>query len=147
MKFFDRHADSEKAGNVVIHQNWRTVFNALIVCIFGPVAPNELVGLINAACGLNWDINELLKAGDRAWNLKRVINNRLGIRRVNDKLPKPLLEPLPDGGAAGYKIDFERMLRAYYDARDWNWETGFPTEEKLTQLGLGFVIEDLRVLE
>ncbi|MFN2128466.1 MAG: aldehyde ferredoxin oxidoreductase family protein, partial [Anaerolineales bacterium] len=29
MEFYDRHAGAEKAANVVIHQNWRTVFNSL----------------------------------------------------------------------------------------------------------------------
>ena len=146
MQVFDRQAGAEKAQNVIVHQNWRTVFNALIVCIFGPVAPRELVALINAASGLNWDIDEMLKAGERAWNLKRAINNRLGLRRSNDKLPKPLLEPLSDGGAAGYVPDFDQMLKAYYEARNWDWETGFPTEAKLKQLGLDFVIGDLRAL-
>ena len=147
IEFMERQAGAKKARNVVIHQNWRTVFNALIVCFFGNVSPDELVALINAACGLEWTIDDLLKSGERAWNLKRVINNRLGLRRSNDKLPKPLLEPLSEGGAAGYVPEFENMLSTYYQERDWDWETGFPTEDKLNQLGLDFVIEDLRALE
>ncbi|MEJ2487732.1 MAG: aldehyde ferredoxin oxidoreductase family protein, partial [Anaerolineales bacterium] len=147
IKVFSRQAGPEKAANVVLHQNWRTVFNALIVCIFGSVSPRKLVTLINAACDLDWEIDDLMLAGDRAWNLKRVINNRLGLRRENDTLPKPFLEPLPDGGAAGYIIEFESMLKAYYRSRDWDWETGFPKEKKLEELGLKFVIADLNQLK
>ena len=143
IKVRGRQEGAEKAENVILHQNWRTVFNALIVCIFGNVSPNKLVTLINAACNLDWTLDDLMLAGERAWNLKRVINNRLGLRRENDSLPKPLLEPLPDGGAAGYIIEFDSMLKAYYKFRDWNWETGFPKAEKLEELGLSFVIEDL----
>src|SRR5688500_19210984 len=41
-------------------------------------------------------------------NLKRAINNRMGLTRSNDKLPKALLEPFPDGGSAGFVPDLER---------------------------------------
>ena len=85
----------------------------------------------------------MLRAGERGWNLKRAINNRLGLTRANDKLPKALLEPYPDGGAAGYVIPFEEMLVAYYSARGWDAETGCPTREKLHQLGLADVVNDL----
>ena len=81
--------------------------------------------------------------GERGWTLKRVINNRLGVTRENDRLPKTLLEPLDDGGAAGYKIDLEPMLKEYYAIRDWDWQTGIPSREKLTSLGLDFAIGDL----
>ena len=143
LEFYDRHGGAEKAKNVVIHQNWRTVFNSLVMCIFGNVAPEEVVALINAGCGLDWDIEEMLKCGERGWNLKRAINNRLGLRRENDKLPKTLLEALPDGGAAGFEIDFLPMLKAYYEAREWDWTTGFPKREKLEGLGLEFAANDL----
>ncbi len=83
----------------------------------------------------------VLQAGERGWNLKRAINNRLGLTRANDRLPKALLEPYPDGGAAGYVIPFDEMLAAYYAARDWDPQTGFPTREKLNELGLGCVNE------
>jgi aldehyde:ferredoxin oxidoreductase len=143
MRFYDRHAGAEKAGNVAIHQNWRAFTNSVIMCIFGNVSPQDLVDLVSVACDREFTIEECLKIGERGWNLKRVINNRLGLSRENDKLPKSLLDPLPDGGAADYKIDLEGMLQAYYQAREWDWETGYPSEEKLTTLGLGFVIPDL----
>jgi aldehyde:ferredoxin oxidoreductase len=143
MQMYPRQGGAEKAGNVVIHQNYRTVNNALVLCIFGNVQPRELVDLINAGCGLDWDIAEMLKAGERGWNLKRAINNRLGITREDDRLPQRFLEPLPDGGSAGFMIDFEPMLRAYYQARNWDWGTGKPAKEKLVELGLDFLVDDL----
>ena len=142
--FFERQAGAEKAANVARHQDWRTVFNALVMCTFANVEPQMQVDLINAACGLDWTIEDMPKSGERAWNLKRLINNRMGLTRANDKLPKTLLEPFPDGGSAGFVPDFQRMLSAYYAARGWDPETGMPTLEKLTELGLDFVslIED-----
>ena len=100
-------------------------------------------GLINAACGLDWTIEDMMKAGERAWNLKRAINNRMGLTRADDKLPKALLEPFPDGGSAGFVPDFNGMLSAYYKARGWDLESGKPSREKLPTLGLDDVAQDL----
>ena len=146
MEFYERQAGAEKAANVAKHQDWRTVFNALVICFFANLPPQTVVDLINPACGLDWTIEDMMQAGERAWNLKRAINNRLGLTKANDKLPKPLLEAMPDGGSEGYVIDFEAMLEAYYEARDWDSETGFPSQEKLNELGLGWVAEDLKEL-
>jgi aldehyde:ferredoxin oxidoreductase len=113
------------------------------MCIFANVEPQMQVNLINAACGLEWTIEEMMKAGERGWNLKRAINNRMGLRCANDKLPKALLEPFPDGGSAGFVPDFEGMLSAYYETRGWDMETGKPLREKLIELGLENVSKDL----
>jgi len=139
MEYFERHAGPEKAANVAIHQNWRTVFNALVMCVFANVPPENVLELVNAATGTNYSLDELLQAGERGWNLKRVINHRLGLTRANDKLPKTLLEPYIDGGAEGYRIPFDEMIKAYYIARGWDPETGYPLLEKLNELGLNWV--------
>ena len=143
IEYFSRHAQAEKAANVARHQDWRTMFNAIVMCIFANVEPDVQVKLINAACGLEWTVDDMMKAGERAWNLKRAINNRMGLTRANDKIPKPLLEPFPDGGSAGFVLDLEGMLSAYYKARGWDVETGKPSGEKLVELGLEDVAKDL----
>ena len=143
IEFFPRHAQAEKAANVAKHQDWRTIFNAIVMCIFANVEPDIQVQLINAACGLEWTIEDMMRAGERAWNLKRAINNRMGLTRANDKLPKALLEPFPDGGSAGFVPELEGILSAYYEARGWDKETGRPSREKLVELGLGDVAQDL----
>lgn len=141
MEYFVRHAGVEKVLNVIIHQNWRSVFNSLVMCFFANVPPSTIMELINGATGQQYSIQDLLKVGERAWNLKRVINNRLGLDRTNDRLPKRLLEPYEDGGAVGYIIPFDEMMDAYYDIRGWDPDTGFPSEEKLVELGLSWVLE------
>ncbi|HSQ38709.1 MAG TPA: aldehyde ferredoxin oxidoreductase C-terminal domain-containing protein, partial [Anaerolineales bacterium] len=143
VEFWDRHAGSEKAQSVAIHQNWRTVYNSLVMCTFANVPPQTQVDLINAACGLNWTIADMMKSGERGWTIKRAINNRLGLTRANDKLPKALLEPYKEGGAAGYVIPFAEMLEAYYEARNWDKVSGKPSKEKLVELGLDDIASDL----
>ena len=141
--YFERQAQAEKAANVARHQDWRTIFNAIVMCIFANVEPEMQVKLINAACGLEWTIEDMLKCGERSWNLKRAINNRMGLTRANDRLPKALLEPYSEGGSAGFIVDIEGMLSAYYQARGWDTETGKPSSDKLLELGLEDVVKDL----
>jgi aldehyde:ferredoxin oxidoreductase len=143
IEYLPPHAQAEKAANVAKHQNWRTMFNAMVMCIFANVEPDEQAKLINAACGLNWTLAELMQAGERAWNLKRAINNRMGLSAENDKLPKALLEPFNDGGSAGFVPDIKEMLSVYYEARGWDVNTGKPTRAKLVELGLDDIAQDL----
>ena len=143
IEFIERHAQAEKAPNVARHQDWRTVDNAIVMCIFANVEPKEKAGLINAACGLDWTVADMMKFGERSWNLKRAINIHLGLNAQNDKLPKALLTPCPDGGSTGFVPDLERMLVVYYQYRGWDEETGKPSREKLIELGLDDVAKSL----
>jgi aldehyde:ferredoxin oxidoreductase len=143
IEYFSRHAEAEKSANVALHQDWRTVFNSMVMCIFANVAPQMQVDLINAACGYDWTVKEMMKVGERGWNMKRAINNKLGLTAANDKLPKALLEPLPTGGSEGYVPDVKAMLSAYYEARGWDEKTGYPKKEKLLELDLDDVAKDL----
>jgi aldehyde:ferredoxin oxidoreductase len=140
---YPRQGGAEKSANVARHQDWRTMFNALVMCIFANVPPEMVLALTNAACGLNWSLDDFMRSGERAWNLKRAINNRFGLTRANDKLPKLLLQPYSDGGAAGFVPNFYEMLEAYYAARSWDPITGYPTRDKLLHLGLEWVANDL----
>jgi aldehyde:ferredoxin oxidoreductase len=141
--FLSRFEGAGKAGNVARHQDWRTVFNALVICILGNVPPNDLASIVNKSTGYERTLDDLLLVGERGWTLKRIINNRLGLTRKNDRLPDPLLEPLEDGGAAGSKLDLEPMLREYYQKRGWDWLSGYPTREKIRDLNLDFSAKDL----
>jgi aldehyde:ferredoxin oxidoreductase len=141
--YFDRHEHAEKSANVARHQNWRTLFNSIVMCIFANSDPEMQVKLINAACGYSWTVDDMMRCGERGWNIKRAINNRMGLTAQNDRLPKAMLEPFPDGGSAGYVPDLKNMLAAYYEARGWDAVTGKPRREKLLELGLGDIAKDL----
>jgi aldehyde:ferredoxin oxidoreductase len=141
--YFSRHAQAEKAANVARHQDWRTVYNALVMCIFANVAPEVQAGLLNSATGLDLSVGELILTGERGWNMKRAVNHRLGLTAENDRLPRALLEPLPTGGSDGFTPDVQGMLYSYYAARGWDLATGRPSRQKLLGLGLSDVAEDL----
>ena len=139
MGFYQRQDGAKKAANVAIHQDWRTVFNSLVMCFFANVSPKTVLELVNTATGEDYSLEDLLQVGERAWNLKRMINQRFGLVRANDNLPKLLREPYQDGGAEGYEIPLEDMLEAYYHARGWDPASGMPGDPKLNELGLDWV--------
>ena len=138
-----RQAGAEKAENVARHQDWRTVGNALVLCQFANLAPEDVVELLTEATGFEYSVEDLLTAGERAWDLKRAINCRLGLTASHDRLPGHILQPLKDGAAAGYGLPFEAMMEAYYRVRAWDRATGRPTADRLMRLGLAEVAGDL----
>jgi aldehyde:ferredoxin oxidoreductase len=140
---FGRRAGAEKAANVARHQDWRTLCNSLVLCIFANVEPEALRDLLHHATGYDIGLEDLLRTGERAWNLKRAINVRLGLRREDDRLPGHLLSPLKEGGSAGYVPPLKEMLEAYYLARGWDPASGKPSQDRLRTLGLGSVADDL----
>jgi aldehyde:ferredoxin oxidoreductase len=77
----------------------------------------------------------VLEAGERIVTLQRAFACREGISKKDDTLPKRLVTPLPDGGAAGKAADLAYQLKEYYTLRQWD-ENGIPTKEKLLSLGL-----------
>jgi aldehyde:ferredoxin oxidoreductase len=139
----DRFQAEGKAQIVARHQDWRSFCNALIVCYYSNAPVQSYADLLNAATGRQETLDSLLHIGERIWNLKRAYNNRLGLTRADDKLPKLLLQPLAEGGTQGHVPNLELMLKEYYEIRDWDPETGKPSRDKLEELELGWVAEDL----
>ena len=138
--------DEGKAALVARHQDYRSLSNSLVVCIFAYVPVTTQLKLYNAAVGVDWTIEQFMAAGARIWNLKRVINHRLGLTRENDQLPQLLREPLPDGPIAGHVPNFDLLMREYYAARGWDPVTGRPARATLESLGLGFAADALDAL-
>lgn len=139
-----RHAAGEKAASVARHQDWRTLGNSLVLCHFANVAADALLNLVNLATGFDYSLAELMAVGERGWNLKRLVNRRLGLTRADDTLPEILMSPLQDGGAAGVELRLGEMLEGYYAARGWDPSTGFPTAAMLQQLELEWVSDGER---
>ncbi len=136
---FDDHDSTGKGQVAVDFQNYMAVYNPLGLCKFiakGRVTPQDVADLINAALGWGWTAADLLTTGERLFNLKRLINLRLGVTAADDTLPRRFLEePRPSGGAAGVLPDLKAMLADYYRVRGWTPQ-GVPTAERLATLGL-----------
>ncbi len=125
-----------KAEWVKIFQDLTAVIDSEGLCLFSSFALNadDYRDLLAAATG--WDITteELMKIGERIWNLERVFNLKAGIDPEEDKLPKRFLEePMPDGPNKGAVVKLDELLPKYYEVRGWT-KDGIPTEEKLKEL-------------
>ncbi len=120
-------------------QDYMGTFNALGLCKFlirGHVTPAEVSDWVKACTGWTMDAQELLTAGERIFNLKRLINTGLGISRKDDMLPPRLFaHDRVEGAAGGSLPHLGKMLWEYYRLRGWSPE-GIPTGERLEQLGL-----------
>ena len=120
--------------------------------------------ILNAITGRQTDEAELIKIGERVYNLQRAILARQGWGgRKGDSLPDflftdPLkftffdpecLAPGNDGerislrGAVIDRAGFERLKDDYYALRGWEVSSGLQTKAKLKELQLGDVAEDL----
>lgn len=132
----DRFESAGKAELAAKYQNFKDLFDTLTLCKFSPYTPTLICKIINGITGWNYTPEELLMAGERSITIKRAISNKLGLTRLDDKLPKICLEALQDGSSAGKLPDMDLMLREYYTFRNWSWETGKPAKEKLLALSL-----------
>ncbi|MEW6545500.1 MAG: aldehyde ferredoxin oxidoreductase family protein [Bacillota bacterium] len=129
-----------KAQLVIRGQDQNSIKFSLIFCDFWALSLDLMAGFCTVALGREVTPGELRLAGERIWNLGRLLNVREGFRREHDYLPgRVLREPLPEGPAAGKVLPpevFTSMLDEYYRLRGWD-EDGVPTPAKLAQLGLG----------
>ncbi len=127
-----------KAVWVKIFQDLTAVIDSLGLCLFTSFAlgADDYKDMFNAIVGQDWTTEELLKAGERIWNLERMFNLKAGISPEEDKLPKRLLtEPIPEGPCKGQIHHLPELLPEYYKERGWS-EQGLPSEAKLVQLGI-----------
>lgn len=98
---------------------------------------SDIAAALEAAAGMEMPAERLKRIGERIYNLQRCYNVWHGITRADDRLPRRFShEPSPSGNARGQVIDPEPMLDEYYRLRGWDPATGWPTAEKLRQLGL-----------
>jgi aldehyde:ferredoxin oxidoreductase len=120
-------------------QNYMAVYNPLGLCKFivkGKIGPERLVEIVNSALDWDWTPEDVIRMGEKLFQLKRTINNRFGVTRKDDTLPKRLLkDPKPDGSAGGNLPNLDLMLPVYYELRQWD-ENGVPKPERLQALGL-----------
>ena len=139
-----------KVKAVKISEDLMGLYNSLVVCRFtfypAGIKINTLMEIFKSVTGWDASPKELLLVGERSFNLTRAFNAREGFTRKDDVLPRRVMEPLSEGPlkGEGFPRDaLNKMLDLYYEYRGWDKERGWPTREKLKELGLNMVIEDL----
>nr|WP_066353617.1 aldehyde ferredoxin oxidoreductase family protein [Fervidicola ferrireducens] len=128
----------DKAKWLKTFQDLTAVVDSAGICLFTTFAIGlpEISAMLKAAIGLDYSDEEVMKIGERIWNLERMFNLGAGFTKADDTLPPRLLnEPLKTGAGKGKVVELDVMLKEYYEVRGWN-EDGIPTDAKLEELGI-----------
>ncbi|HOW22455.1 MAG TPA: aldehyde ferredoxin oxidoreductase family protein [Sedimentibacter sp.] len=127
-----------KPALLKLFQDLTALVDSSDICLFTTFAIGlpEVSGMLRGATGFEFTDEEMLKIGERIWNLEKLFNIEAGLTREDDMLPPRLLkEPVTSGPSKGKVTELQTMLDEYYQVRGWD-EYGVPTEEKLNELSI-----------
>ena len=96
---------------------YEVITDSLVVCKFTNmgVADEYFARVLSAVTGIPYATTDMIKVGERVWNLERLYNNREGFTIKDDTLPPRLLAEAPvDGPSKGWVSNLEPMLKEYY---------------------------------
>ncbi|MGD8627929.1 MAG: aldehyde ferredoxin oxidoreductase family protein [bacterium] len=149
----DRTSAKDKAWKVKELQHTRPLFDTLGVCrlpwIEMQVPVSDYCEAYRMATGIERSEEELLAVSEKIWNLTRMfwIREFPEFGRADDIPPARIWEDKLKGGSTDGGIlsreTVEALLDDYYKERGWSSD-GRPTPEKLKELGLDWVIKDLK---
>lgn len=134
----DNLATEGKAEWTKIFQDLTASVDASGLCLFltFAIGAPEIAVELTKATGIEYTVDDVMKIGERIWNMERLFNLANGFTRDDDTLPPRLLkEPIRFGPLKGVVHKLSEMLPEYYRVRGWD-EEGRPTPEKLEELGL-----------
>jgi aldehyde:ferredoxin oxidoreductase len=138
-KVLDRFSGENKGHLVFIAQNLMCIMDSLKLCkfsTFGGIDAVTIAKWLNLVTGWDFTLEEMMKAGERMFTLKRMFNNGCGITKADDNLPKRIqFKPRGDGPNPDHLPPLKQMLEEYYQYRRWD-ENGFPTDELIEDMGL-----------
>jgi aldehyde:ferredoxin oxidoreductase len=135
----DPHDPEGKGELCATFQDMHAISDSFDICKFNAFAEGieEYVKQYNGMTGLDVSEDDLMKAGERIYNLERYYNNLVGFDGSDDDLPVRFVEGEPkaipgQGGSDGELVELDQLKEEYYDVRDW--EDGVVPDEKLHEL-------------
>ncbi len=134
----DNLSTKDKAQWTKTFQDLTAAVDSSGLCLFltFAIGAPEIAAQLTAATGVAYTADDVVRTGERIWNLERLFNLANGFTRADDTLPPRLLkEPIRQGPLKGSVHKLDEMLDEYYRVRGWDAE-GKPTEAKLRELGL-----------
>ena len=124
-----------KGELVMIFQDLAAFSDSLDLCKFSAFAQgaDEYALQWASATGESCSAEDVMRAGERVYNLERYYNNLAGFREGSDTLPKRFTEEASTlSGSKGHVSELDQMLEEYYAIR--GWKDGVVPEEKLRAL-------------
>ncbi|MBI4286348.1 MAG: aldehyde ferredoxin oxidoreductase family protein [Chloroflexi bacterium] len=126
-----------------------TLLNAIEVCTRTGGSFELLRQALAAATGVEFGMNDLVRAGERIFNIEKAFNSREGLTREDDNISVPekfMGEALSEGPYKGDVLNLKPVLDEYYQARGWDVTTGLQTRQTLQELGLADMVPELESL-
>ena len=135
-KAIDPYTLAGKAGHTKIFQDRFAAVDSLVVCKFAFFGPGEeeYANILSAVTGVTFSSEDLMRVGERIWNLERLYNLREGFSNEDDTLPERFFT-VPANGRIIDHAEFLRTRTEYYRMRGWD-DNGVPTARTLKRLGL-----------
>ena len=129
-KLINRFQVQGKSSFVILNQNSNAAIDSLVVCKFTNmgVADEYFARVLSAVTGVHYATGDMIKVGERVWNLERLYNNREGFTTKEDTLkPQPM-----DRRRAGYR-SWSRCLKNTI-APAAGMSTGYPNHRSYKSL-------------
>jgi len=124
-----------KGELVMIFQDIHAFSDSMDLCKFSAFAmgAEEYAMQYSAMVGVPFTTDDVLKTGQRIYNLERHYNNLAGFGEGSDTLPKRFTEEAStQPGSLGHVCELDKMLAEYYEKR--GWVNGVVPEAKLKEL-------------
>ncbi|MEF8906661.1 MAG: aldehyde ferredoxin oxidoreductase family protein [Haloarculaceae archaeon] len=137
----DPHEPEGKGELCATFQDMHAISDSFDICKFNAFAEGieEYVLQYNGMTGREVSEEELMKAGERVYNLERYYNNLAGFDGADDDLPGRFVEGHEDaipaqGGSEGQLAELDQLKEEYYEVR--GWVDGVVPDEKLDELDI-----------
>ena len=121
--------------------------NASGMCLFGFLSTEVdfMQECISAATGWDMSLDELVKTGERIGNIRLAFTIREGINPFKLEYPDIALgkPPLAKGSTKGITVNLDLLTSEFCYEMGWDIGTGKPSEEKLRELGLEYLIDKI----
>lgn len=133
----DRLVAQGKGELLKVFQDLLAFSDSMDICKFSSFAETaeHYAEQYSALTGNSLTAEEVMRTGERIYNLERYFNNIAGFnRREDDFLPKRFTKEPAGGNSAGHVSRMDIMLDEYYRVR--GWEDGIVPVEKLRELDI-----------
>lgn len=128
-------------GESIRNMNLSAANSSMVYCQFlaGALKAEYTARLLSAVTGIEYTSDDLYRAGERTWYLRRAFNLRLGVGLEEDTLPSRIAEQIRNSAAT--LGDFDVALKEFHKQRELD-ERGVPSASKLTSVGLADLIHE-----
>lgn len=127
----DRTKPEGKGELLKIFQDLHAFSDSLDICKFSSFSEDAALYAkqYQAVVGIDVTADDIMKIGERVYNIERLFNNLAGFDGKDDNLPERFIKEPATGNSSGLVSQLSLMLKEYYEAR--GWEDGKVTPEKM----------------